>query len=249
MERAIEKNYGKAVRGVMATVNPIKKLLVKTYCTVHKYINIKAIEIIKHEGNDDIYNFFLKYITELNQGSVWADQDFKSTNHFYHFSQEKGLYGFSNALTECKKYHKMAMNYAKAGDRSKAMFYFGAACHLIQDTTVPQHVNNKLLENHRNFEMWILKKVVSGYNFESGTESKRYESIDKYIKANALMSNDTNIRFQNIFDIEKRYRSITNVIIVEAEKTTAGFMIDYYYELCVNNIISPEKFNKSSLNK
>lgn len=244
MQRAIERNYGKAVRGVMATVNPIKKLLVKTYCTVHKYINIKAIEIIKHEGNDKIYRFFMKYLKELNEGVTWADQDFKSTNHFYHFSQEKGLYGFSNALTECKKYYKMSINYAKAGDRSKALFYFGAACHLIQDTTVPQHVNNNLLKSHRAFEMWILKKVVSGYSFEEGTESKRYGSIDKYIKANALMSNNIYMKFQNILDVEKRYRSITNVIIVEAERTTAGFMIDFYNKLCVNNIISLDEFNK-----
>ncbi|WP_010239226.1 zinc dependent phospholipase C family protein [Clostridium arbusti] len=244
MERAIEKNYGKALRGVMATVNPIKKLLIKTYCTVHKYINIKAIEIIKHEGNEEIYGFFFKYIKELNDGAMWADQDFKSTNHFYHFSEGKGLYGFSNALTECKKYYKMAVNYSKAGDRSKAMFYFGAACHLVQDTTVPQHVNNNLLKNHRSFEMWILKKVVSGYNFEVGTESKRYESIDKYIKANAVMSNNTYMKFQGVIDVEKRYRSITNVIIVKAEETTAGFMIDFYKELCVNNVISPDEFNK-----
>lgn len=242
MARAIEKNYGKAVRGVMATVNPIKKLLVKTYCTVHKYINIKAIEIIKNEGNEEIYKFFMKYIRELNQGAMWADQDFKSTNHFYHFSEGKGLYGFSNALVECKKYHAMAVNYAKAGDRLKAMFYFGAACHLIQDTTVPQHVNNNLLNSHRAFEMWILKKVVSGYSFDAGEESRRYESLDKYIKSNALMSNDAYTVFNNTYDVEKRYRNLTNVIIVEAERTTAGFMIDFYYELCVNNVISLDKF-------
>ncbi|AJA47625.1 putative phospholipase C [Clostridium pasteurianum DSM 525 = ATCC 6013] len=246
MARAIERNYGKAVRGVMATVNPIKKLLIKTYCTVHKYINIKAIEIIKHEGKEEIYRFFLKYINELNQGVMWADQDFKSTNHFYHFSEGKGLYGFSNALAECKKYYTMALNYAKAGDKSKAMFYFGAACHLIQDTTVPQHVNNNLLNSHRAFEMWILKKVVSGYNFNAAEESIRYGSLDKYIKSNALMSNDAYTVFNNTYDVEKRYRNLTNVIIVEAEKTTAGFMIDFYYELCVNNVIKLHEFEASS---
>lgn len=244
MEKLIERNYGKAVRGVMATVNPIKKLLIKTYCTVHKYINIKAIEIIGLEGNEEIYKFFLKYINELNQGVMWADQDFKSTNHFYHFSEGKGLYGFSNALEECKKYYKMAVNYAKAGDRRKSMFYFGAACHLIQDTTVPQHVNNNLLNSHRSFEMWILKKVVSGYGFDTANESKRYGSLHEYIKSNALMSNDAYTVFNNVLDIERRYKNITNVIITEAERTTAGFMIDFYCELCVNNVIDLKKFRK-----
>ena len=32
------------------------------------------------------------------------DQDFKSSNHFFSILvKEKGLYGFSNALLECKK--------------------------------------------------------------------------------------------------------------------------------------------------
>ena len=62
--------------------------------------------------------------------------------------------GFSNALEECKKYYNTTLNYTKAGDFNEALFYFGAACHLIQDATVPQHVNNKLLKSHRKFELW-----------------------------------------------------------------------------------------------
>lgn len=228
MERKIEKHYGNAVRSVMSKVNPIKKLLIKTNCTVHKYINIRAMEILKEEGNEEAYRFFLKYISQLNSGVVYADQDFKSTNHFYHYLEGRGLYGFSNALVECEKYYKKAINYSDAGDISKAVFYFGAACHLIQDSTVPHHVNNKLLKSHRSFEMWILKKLVSGYPFTMSETSKRYEDISKYIKANAYMSNDIYVKFKNIVDTETKYKRISNAIIPEAESTTAGFMLDFY---------------------
>jgi phospholipase C len=228
MEIKIEKHYGNAVRSIMSKVNPIKKLLIKTNCTVHKYINMRAMEIVKQEGYEDIYRFFLKYMSQLNEGVTFADQDFKSTNHFYHYLEGKGLYGFSNALIECEKYYKMAINYAAAGDISKAVFYFGAACHLIQDSTVPHHVNNRLLKSHRAFEMWILEKLVSGYAFSTSDKSKRYEDISKYIKANALMSNNAYVKFRNIDNTEIRYTRISNKIIPEAESTTAGFMLDFY---------------------
>lgn len=227
----IERNYGRAARRVMATVNPIKKVIIKTHCAVHKYINLRALEIIKLEGYEMEYAFFSNYVNELNEGVIWADQDFKSTNHFYHFSEEKGLYGFSNALLECKKYYKMAVNYYSAGDIRLSMFYFGAACHLVQDSTVPQHVNNRLLNNHRKFELWIRNKLSKGYIFDRATESNRYNSIDQYIKNNAIMANYTYVNYANIFDQEKRYNMIANAIIVQAEKTTAGLMLDFYNEL------------------
>lgn len=229
--KTIEKNYGRAARGIMATVNPVKKIIIKTYCDVHKYINIRSIEIINQQGCEEKSDFFMKHINELNSGVMWADQDFKSTNHFYHFSEEKGLYGFSNALVECKKYYNMAVNYASAGDICSSVFYFGAACHLVQDSTVPQHVNNKLLKNHRKFELWIRKKLAQGYAFDKAAEIKRYPELDDYIKKNAVIANNIYLSYCNILDVEMRYSKIANAIIAEAEKTTAGLMLDFYSEL------------------
>ncbi len=37
------------------------------------------------------------YINDINAGVVWADQDLKSSNHFYNPYTNKGLYGNSNA--------------------------------------------------------------------------------------------------------------------------------------------------------
>lgn len=233
MELKIEKHYGKAVRSIMSKVNPIKKLLIKTNCTVHKYINIRALEIIKEEGNEEAYRFYLKYLLELNEGVKYADQDFKSTNHFYHYLEGKGLYGFSNALEECKKYYKKSVNYFEAGDIKEAMFYFGAACHLIQDTTVPHHVNNKLLKSHRAFEMWILRRLVGGYPFNVASSSKRFDGISSYIKANALMSNSVYVKYNAIHDTEMKYKKISNIIVPEAESTTAGFMLDFYEDIVI----------------
>ena len=132
----MENTYGKALQSLMVAVNPIKKKIIKTHCTVHKYINMQAIEILKADGYQEEYEFFKANIKSLNEGVAWADQDFKSSNHFYHVHHETGLYGFSDALTEFKKYYNKAIQYNKVGNMCKTLCYFGAACHLVQDCTV-----------------------------------------------------------------------------------------------------------------
>lgn len=241
MKKSIEKTYGSALRGVMSAVNPLKKKVLKTHCTIHKFINIQAIDIMKNEGYEEQYNFFRDKILPLNEGVTWADQDFKSSNHFYHFSSGKGLYGFSNALAECKKYYNKALSYVKVGDINKAMFYFGAACHLIQDSTVPHHVNNKLLNSHRNFEVWIIKKFLSDYSFINEKGILRYNGLEQYIKNNALIANNIHLKHINIVEREERYAKVAAAILKEAQSTTAGFMLDFYDKLKELNAIKNEK--------
>ena len=35
------------------------------------------------------------------------------------------------------------------------MAYFGAACHIVQDITIPQHAKRQLLDNHKQFENYV----------------------------------------------------------------------------------------------
>ncbi|MEK6264234.1 MAG: phospholipase, partial [Clostridium sp.] len=77
MKKKIEATYGKTLRGIMISVNPIKKKIMKTHCIVHKFINIQAIEILENKGYSEVNSFYKGYIKELNRGVTWADQDFK----------------------------------------------------------------------------------------------------------------------------------------------------------------------------
>ncbi|WP_392486484.1 zinc dependent phospholipase C family protein [Haloimpatiens sp. FM7315] len=230
MKRKIEKTYGSTLKGLMFALNPIKKKVLKTHCTVHKFINLKAIDILKNNDYSKEYNFFKTYVRFINEGVAWADQDFKSSNHFYHVIKGKGLYGFSDALTECRKYYNRSCQYLIEKDIKKSMFFLGGACHLVQDATVPQHVNNKLLKSHRKFEIWIISKLMSDYSFEEAKKIKRYDSLEEYIKNNAIMADNVYREYQNIDDMEEKYMKISNKIISEAQMTTAGFLLDYYNE-------------------
>ena len=164
----------------------------------------------------------------LNLGVTWADQDLKSSNHFFHLGKHKGLYGFSDALTECTKYYKKALTLLKEKKLDKGVFYFGAACHLIQDVTVPHHVSNKLLKSHRRFEMWIISRLMSDYSFEAQYGIKRYKTIEEYIINNAKMSNQAHEKYEAIQDMDQRYQKLASEIIQEAQRTSAGLMLDFY---------------------
>lgn len=232
MKRTFEKTYGNAVRSVMKAVNPMKKKVINTHCNVHKYINTQGLNILKEEGYIKEFEFFKEYIVDINEGAHWIDQDFKSTNHFYHATKERGLYGFSNALTECIKYSNKSLANYKIGDVRKAMFFLGASCHLIQDMTVPHHVDNRLLNKHRAFELWIVRKLSSNpslYAVDKGIV--RYGTVENYIKGNSKMAREIYSKFKYKVPEDEKYSSIASVILVEAQKTTAGFLLDFYENL------------------
>lgn len=232
MKNTVEYAYGKLLRGVFATVNPIKKIIIKTYGEAHKFICTEALNILKNEGYAEEYIFYRKYLKSIHEGVVWADQDFKSSNHFYHYEKGTGLYGFSNALVECRKYYNLALGYIDAGDLKLGMFYFGAACHLIQDATVPQHVNNKLLKSHRNFEQWIIRKLAHNLNsFKAENGSVIYNTLKDYIRENALKSNEIYSKYANVTDTDERYNKIATEIIMIAQRTTAGIMLKFYRDV------------------
>jgi phospholipase C len=231
MSRRLEHTYGKTLRGLFFAVNPLKKKILKTHCTVHKFIIMQAVEILKNDGYEKEYDFFKQHINALNTGVAWADQDFKSSNHFYHVSKGKGLYGFSDALTECRNYYNKSMAYMNTGDVNRGLFYFGASCHLVQDATVPQHVNNKLLKSHRKFELWIISRLLTDYSFIAKEGAVIYDTIEDFIRNNAIMANSTYMKNISVESRDEKYGKIATMILKEAQRTTAGFMVRYYNEL------------------
>lgn len=226
-----EKAYSYVYKNVLKAINPIKKKIIKTECTVHKAINNHSLNILRNDGYEHAYNLLSNYINDINEGAVWADQDLKSSNHFYNPYTNRGLYGNSNAKKECISYYTHALNEYFNGDKKEAFFYLGAACHLIQDLTVPHHANIKLLDNHRSFENWVIKmyeihdafKVYKGGIYEN--------SLKFYIEFNSKKSLENYKKYNHIKDENIQFYNLSATSLIMAQRTTAGVMYKFYYDL------------------
>ncbi len=231
----VELTYGKAVKKVMVIINPIKKLLMKTHCMTHKFININVIKILNNESLYDVSIFMKKYLNFINDGVVWADLDCKSANHFYNVETLRGLYGFSNLLNEFKKYYRTAMYYLDKNYIERCMFYVGVCLHLIQDSTVPQHGSVDLFNEHRGFELWIISKIYEEGSFKIETGVKKFDKVEDYIIKNIVFSKEVSDQYKSISDKEERYMSIASKIIRQAHETSAGFLIHFYEKVLKNS--------------
>lgn len=142
------------------------------------------------------------------------------------------MYGRSNALALAVDYYTDAVRLWRKQEQRKALFYLGAALHLIQDVTIPQHVNVRLLEDHRQFENFVKRTYQNVDAFQAYQKAYRLSTIENYIKFNARTALKIYKRFRNISEDEERYYRITRCTLPLAQRTTAGAMVMFF-----NNVI------------
>lgn len=240
----IENSYSVIFKNVLRAVNPLKKKVIKTECEVHKFITNQALEILKNDKHKRAYEMLSMYIDDLNAGVVWADQDFKSSNHFYNPEKDRGMYGCSNALKECRHYYNKALKMYLRRNMKGAMFYLGAACHLIQDLTVPQHVNVRLLDQHRKYEQWVIKTYKEHDNFKIYSGGIYLNSIDEYARLNARTAISTYRKYIIENNRQERYYKTTMIVLAMAQKTTAGLLMKFFRDIIKNKALKSEYRNK-----
>lgn len=227
----IEKNYGSFLNYAFTFLNPFKKIIINTHCNVHKFINIQALRILKNDRYNDIFEIFTLNIYHINEGAFWADQDFKSSCHLYNPHTKRGLYGRKTAMDLTVEYYNKAKNLWLKKEEEKAMFYLGAAFHIIQDMTIPQHANARLLDNHKQYETFIKRTYQYIENFKAKENAYRLDTIEEYIRFNAKVAIKVYKRFKNIKEDEGRYYKIASCTLPLAQRTTAGCMLTFYDEV------------------
>ncbi|MTI68842.1 MAG: phospholipase [Firmicutes bacterium] len=226
----LEKYYGKTFRSLLWVINPFKKKIIKTECKVHRFINYQSLKIINKYNYDEEFNILNKYLEDINEGVVWADQDFKSIGHFYNPIKKKGLYGHNHALGLALKYYKKALyNWNK--DKKKAMFYLGASVHIIQDLTIPQHVNIRLLDSHRQYENFVKLTYKRVKEFRSLERPIIFSDLKKYIEFNSKISLKIYKHFRDIESNNKRFYKITLCALPLAQRTTAGCLLMFFSDI------------------
>ena len=223
-----ESTYNFILRNTFRIINPIKKSIIKTQCEVHKFINIYALKVLRNDKYTDQYKFFNGYVFQINEGVVWADQDFKSSSHFYSPTKKRGLYGNKSAMDLAIDYYEKSLDLWKNNDFNNSLFYLGAALHLIQDMTIPQHANIRLLDNHKQYETYIKRtyRYVEDFHVENG--ARLLDSIEDYIRFNTRVAIRIYNRFSKIKNDEERYYRISKCGLPLAIRTTAGAMVMFY---------------------
>ncbi|PYG88524.1 phospholipase C [Ruminiclostridium sufflavum DSM 19573] len=234
MPKIVEYSYGKLFKYTMKAINPIKKAVKTTECFVHKAINTQALIILKNDKKLAQYELFSEYIADLNLGVVWADQDFRSSGHFYNPVKDRGLYGNTNALTLAKNYYAFAISFLNSCDIKKAMFFLGAAAHLVQDMTVPQHANIKLLKEHHKFEKFVRDKFYETPDYFVADKGCYLLSIEDFITHNSVCAIKANKILSRIEDEEERFSALSRYTVPLAQRTTAGLFMMFYNDAQIN---------------
>ncbi|WP_061332154.1 zinc dependent phospholipase C family protein, partial [Clostridium botulinum] len=185
------------------------------------------------------YKLMEAYISDINEGAVWADQDLKSSNHFYNPYKNKGLYGNSDAKQECISYYTRALNEYFHGNIKNSMFYLGATCHLIQDLTVPQHANVHLLNSHRSYEKWVIRTHILHDEFKIEEGGIYFNSLKQYIDFNSKEAISIYRKHSHVKNRHIRFHIITSMVLTMAQATTAGLMFKFYKDIQeIKSIIS-----------
>lgn len=227
----IEKYYGNTLRILLYLINPFKKIIIKTECEVHKFIIEKGLNILNHNNYIREYNFLNMYINQLKNGATWADQDFKSIGHFYNPQKKRGLYGNTNAFNLAQKYYSKAIEYWNKNDISKSIFFLGAFVHLIQDMTIPQHVNISLLDNHHQYENYVKIAYQTVKEFTTLEKPVIFEDLEHYVRFNTKVALKIYKRFKKIKNDNERFYRITRCSLPLAQRTTAGCFLMFLKEV------------------
>lgn len=202
--------------------------------TIHKFINCQALKILKNDNLMECHDLFYKYLKEIDRGVRWADADFKNSGHFYNPIKKRGLRGRKNALSLAKDYYNIAIS-SWGEDTLKAMFFVGAAAHLIQDLTIPQHANGRLLKEHRKYEKYIKATYLNTPEYLATNKGCYLNDVEEFVIHNATKAMRLSQKFKGIKDDELRFYGLTKQIMPLAQRTTAGLFYAFYCEVIDND--------------
>jgi phospholipase C len=205
------------VMGLTSSLQPARTNI--NYC--HQFFNSQAAEILRNDGFENYANIIEFYGKDLDRGVNWADIGWKNITHYFNPETGKGKLKFANAVDETVWYFNRAVRNWREGKHNKAMFYLGAAVHIVQDLCVPQHAANSVSPGHRRYEQWV-KKRFTDYTVASGGSYGRFESPAQFALENASVSSQYRDKVK-LRKSAKSYHRATSVVLPMAQLSTAEF--------------------------
>lgn len=222
MELAEKARYWNVTKQLLAVTGVVHNLVNREGPT-HNYCNEQAVVILKADGFSQAAQITQAYLKELNEGVAWADRAWKNSSHFFNPSTGKGFWRWPNALLECHLHFHRAQKEWEIHHYRKAMFFLGAASHIVQDLCVPHHVRGDLFNGHQDFENWA--EVNRNYfAVNSRGLYQLAETPGSWVAANAFFSDQY---YPLVADNSSQinYPRAAKILLARAQRTTAGFFV------------------------
>lgn len=209
-------------------LNKTTKLTLPVHCVTgagetHAFCNDQAVEILRNDGYGKEAAIFSRFKYQLEEGVKWADKGLKSFYHFYNAESGIGKWKWPNAILACELYINRAIKLWKKRRHESAMFYLGAASHLVQDMCVPHHACCVLTDGHNEYELWVEvnRKLYAVYDKGIYTVAK---TPGEWVKSNARFSVGFYI-YVKADSTEEEYDYSTRLLLPRAQRSTSGFWL------------------------
>ncbi len=186
-----------------------------------------------NDGYRQIAQFFNRFGNELDKGVVWADKLWRSTAHHYNPVTCRGVWPWANAAQKCSAYFKKGFRCWRQGKHARAMFFLGAAAHLVQDACVPHHACCQMFNGHLDYEKWV-KERKHHYQVNSGGLYNRGNTPEDWVKANARVAKEYYVYVKSPGN-DELYHQATAALLGLAQRSTAGF---FYF--CIKKLFGEE---------
>jgi phospholipase C len=108
------------------------------------------------------------------------------------------------------------------------MFYLGATVHIIQDLTIPQHANIRLLDNHRQYENFVRRNYKNYDDFLAKDGGYYLDNIDEFVLFNSRNAINIYNKLKDIENEDERFYKLTRYILPMAQRTSAGCLMRFY---------------------
>ncbi len=196
-----------------------RPLSTKIFCPTHWFINESALNMLHSADYSQNTRLIAPYLASLQAGAAWADAGCKNISHFFNPQTRKGIWGFASAACDFVHYLNKADLRNQQGNAEDAIFYLGAAAHLLQDVCVPHHTCGLLFEGHKEYEYWVEQNFTNYFITTDSIESHFKKPFQLFFSnATASMKAISLVNQEN----ELNYHQATQKLLPLAQYSTAG---------------------------
>ena len=209
---------------VLTTISPFQKLFDPPGIT-HEFCNQQAITILHNDGFELYAQFLTTYVTELKAGVYWADKGWRNVSHYFEPSSGKGLWQFATAIEIFHSYYQQGIHDMHCKNYPQAIFFLGAAAHLMQDLCVPHHARAKIFSGHKEYESWVQQCYTNYAVTGSGMYNQNSTPATQLLN-NALVAADL-FDWVNLDNGASNFHDATTILLPLAQRSTAGLFLKF----------------------